>query len=225
MTGNKALLSEYVEKAGPSVSYGDGSTGKTLGYGNINLGNVIITNVALVSGLKHDLLSVSQLCDRGYFVNFNDNHCEVVSKTTGEVVLIGNKRNNIYEVRLSTNSDGKAICLSTRVSNKESWDWHKKLSHLNLNSINELIRKDLVRGLPKSILTVDGLCDSCQKVKQRKSSFKSKTESSIVKPYHLLHVDLFGPVNIMSMGKKKYALVIVDEYTRFTWVYFLAKER
>ena len=60
MTGNKALLSDFVEKAGPGVSYGDGNMGKTLGYGNINLGNVIIESVALVSGLKYNLLSVSQ---------------------------------------------------------------------------------------------------------------------------------------------------------------------
>ncbi|KAK1360616.1 hypothetical protein POM88_045090 [Heracleum sosnowskyi] len=64
MTGNKALLSDYEEKAGPKVSYGDGNIGCTMGYGNINLGSVIITNVALVPGLKHDLLSVSQICDR-----------------------------------------------------------------------------------------------------------------------------------------------------------------
>ena len=70
MTGNKALLLDFVEKAGPSVSYGDGNMGKTLGYGNINLGNVIIKQVALVSGLKHNLLSISQICDRGYHVDF-----------------------------------------------------------------------------------------------------------------------------------------------------------
>ncbi|KAL8105546.1 hypothetical protein AgCh_029365 [Apium graveolens] len=59
------------------------------------------------------------------------------------------------------------------------------------------------------------------KAKQRKSSFKSKTESSILEPYHLLHVDLFGPVNVMSIAKKKYDMVIVDEFTKYTWVYFL----
>ena len=79
MTGNKALLSDFVEKAGPNVSYGDGNIGKTLGYGNINLGNVIIQSVALVSGLKHNLLSISQICDRGYHVDFLEEHCEVVS--------------------------------------------------------------------------------------------------------------------------------------------------
>ncbi|KAK1384246.1 hypothetical protein POM88_021981 [Heracleum sosnowskyi] len=224
MTGNKALLSDFEEKAGPKVSYGDGNIGRTMGYGNINLGSVIITNVALVSGLKHNLLSVSQICDRGNHVDFHTEHCEVISKSTGKVVLVGHRRNNIYEASLVTNSDGKTVCLSARMSNEESWKWHKKLSHLNLNNINELIRKDLVRGLPKSILSLDGLCDSCQKAKQMKSSFKSKSESSVVEPYHLLHVDLFGPVNVMSMGRKKYALVIVDEYTRYTWVYFLSKK-
>ena len=78
-----------------------------------------------------------------------------------------------------------------------------------------------MRGLPKSVFAPDGLCDSCQKATQRKSSFKSKTESSILEPYHLLHIDLFGPVNVMSVTKKKYAMVIVDEFTRYTWVYFL----
>ena len=99
---------------------------------------------------------------------------------------------------------------------EDNWKWHKKISHLNFNNINELIKKKLVRGLPDSLLTPDGLCDSCQKAKQRKTSFRSKTESSIDKPYHLLHVDLFGLVNVMSIGRKKYALLIVDEYTRYT---------
>ena len=128
-----------------------------MGYGNINLGSVIISNVALVPGLKHDLLSVSQICDRGYQVAFHEEKCEVISKSTGKVVLIGYRRNNIYETRLITNSEGIAVCLSTRVSSEDSWKWHKKLSHLYLNNINELIRKGLVRGLPKTLLTLDGI--------------------------------------------------------------------
>ncbi|KAL8118663.1 hypothetical protein AgCh_016254 [Apium graveolens] len=224
MTGNKALLSDFVEKAGPEVSYGDGNMGKTLGYGNINLGNVIIETVALVSGLKHNLLSISQIYDRGYHVDFFEEHCEVISNSAGKVVLKGYRHGNIYETRLSTSTDGSTICLLSRASIEESWNWHKKLSHLNFNNINELVKKDLVRGFPKSFFAPDGLCDSCQKAKQRKSSFKSKTESSILEPYHLLHVDLFGPVNVMSITKKKYDMVIVDEFTRYTWVYFLHKK-
>ena len=65
MTCYKSLLSEF-EKVGPSVSYGDGNLGKILGYGKINFGNVILEDVALVAGLKHNLISVSQICDIGY---------------------------------------------------------------------------------------------------------------------------------------------------------------
>ena len=80
MTGNSSLLSDFEEKAGSVVSYGDGNTGRTLGYGKIIVGNVIIHNVALVDGLKQNLLSVSQLTDRGYDVKFTDTHGEVVCK-------------------------------------------------------------------------------------------------------------------------------------------------
>ncbi|KAL8119211.1 hypothetical protein AgCh_016649 [Apium graveolens] len=82
----------------------------------------------------------------------------------------------------------------------------------------------MMQSLILLVFAPDGLCDSCQKAKQRKSSFKSKTESSILEPYHLLHVDLFGPVNIMSIAKKRYDMVIVDEFTWYTWVYFLHKK-
>ena len=111
-----------------------------------------------------------------------------------------------------------------KASVDERWNWHKKLSHLNFSNLNELVKRDLVRGLPKVLFTPDGLCDSCQKCKQRRTSHKGKAKSSIDKVFHMLHLDLFGPVNIMSISKKRYTLVIVDEYTRFTWVYFLHRK-
>ncbi|KAK1369756.1 hypothetical protein POM88_035848 [Heracleum sosnowskyi] len=193
MTENKALLSEYEEKAGPTVSYGDGNIGQTLGYDNIIIGNVIIEKVALVKGLKHNLLSISQITDKGYHVNFYSTHCEVVSKASGKVALTGYRHGNIYEANIHTNTDGSPTCLISKASVDESCNWHKKLSHLNFSNINELIKKDLVRGLPKALYTPDGLCDACQKAKQRRTSFNSKSESSIGEPYHMLHLDLFGP--------------------------------
>ncbi|KAK1397946.1 hypothetical protein POM88_007809 [Heracleum sosnowskyi] len=224
MTGNKALLSEYEEKVGPTVSYGDGNIGQTLGYGNIIIGNVIIEKVSLVKGLKHNLLSISQITDRGYHVNFYSTHCEVVSKPTSKIALTGYRHGNIYETNIQSNTDDSPTCLISKASVDESWNWHKKLSHLNFSNINELVKKELVRGLPKVLYTPDGLCDACQKAKQRRTSFQSKSESSIGEPYHMLHLDLFGPVNIMTISKKRYTLVIVDEYSRFTWVYFLHRK-
>ena len=112
----------------------------------------------------------------------------------------------------------------SKASVEESRNWHKKLSHLNFNNINELVKKNLVRGLPKVLFTPDGLYDACQIAKQRRSSFKSKMDHSVTDPHHILHLDLFGLVNVMSIGKKRHTLVIVDEFSRFTWVYFLHRK-
>ena len=212
------------EKAGPAVSYGDGNLGQTLGYDNIEIGNVIIEKVALVSGLKHNLLSISKITYRGYHVNFMKNYCEIINKKIGKSVLTGYRHGNIYEANLSSNTDFTITCLMSKRSVSDSWIWHKKLFHLNFNNLNELVRKDLMRGLPKVIYTPDGLCDACQKAKQRGTSFKYKTESSIEEPLHLLHIDLFGPVSVLSINRKRYALVIIDEFTRFTWVFFIFKK-
>ena len=127
MTGNSSLLSGFEEKAGPAVSYGDGNTGRTLGYGKIEIGNVIIENVALVDGLKHNLLSVSQLTDRGYDVKFTSTHGEVVCKKTGKIALIGPRLDNMYVAKLHLDTDdGTVKILLLKASVDESWIWDKK---------------------------------------------------------------------------------------------------
>ena len=218
------MLSEFEEKADPVVSYGDGNLGQTLGYFNIEIGNVIIEKIAIVSGLKHNLLSISQITDICYHVNFMKDHCEIINKKTQKIVLTGYRHGNIYEANLLSTTDGTITCLLSKALAYESWIWHKKLSRLNFSNLNELVKKDLVRGLPKVMYTADGLCDACQKAKQRRTSFKNKIESSIEEPLHLLHLHLFGPINVLSISKKRYALIIVDEFTRYTWVYFLFRK-
>ena len=147
-----------------------------------------------------------------------EEHCEIISKKTYKIILTGYRHCNIYVSNLSSNIDGTVTCLLSKASVNDSWIWHKKLSHLNFSNLNELVRKDLVRGFPKVIYTPNGLCDACQKAKQRRTSFKNKTESSIEEPLRILHLDLFGRVNVLSINRKIYALLIVDEFTRFTWV-------
>ena len=90
-----------------------------------------------------------------------------------------------------------------------------------MNHLNKLISKDLVIGLPKLKFEKDHICEACQKGKQVKSSFKIKNVVSSLKPLELLHMDLFGPSRTMSLGGNYYALVIVDDFSRFTWTLFL----
>ena len=143
------------------------------------------------------------------------------TRKSGDILLTGNRKGNVYIADFKCSKVDSLTCLLSKASVDDSWIWHKNLSLLNFKAMNLLVQKDLVGGLPNKEFTKDGLCDSFQKGKQRKASFKSKSISSINEPLMLLHMDLFGPINIMSISKKKYALVIVDDFTRFSWTFFL----
>ena len=88
--------------------------------------------------------------------------------------------------------------------------------------LSKLVKNDLVIGLPKLKFDKNKICDACQFGKQVRNTFKSKNLVSTYRPLELLHVDLFEPMDVISMGGKSYGFVIVDDYSRFTWVYFLA---
>ncbi|GJR53863.1 uncharacterized mitochondrial protein-like protein [Tanacetum coccineum] len=88
--------------------------------------------------------------------------------------------------------------------------------------MNKLVKGNLVRGLPSKLFENDQTYVACQKGKQHRASCKSKTENSISLPLHLLHMDLFGPTFVKSLMKKMYCLVVTNDYSRFTWVFFLA---
>ena len=224
MTGDFSLLTEFKERAGPSITFGDDSKGFTMGYGLISTRNVIIDEVALVDGLKHNLLSISQLCDRGNTISFNSEVCVVTSKKDNKVILTGVRKGNVYLADFNSTDAESITCLFSKASPVESWLWHKKLSQLNFKTMNDLVKKDLVRGIPLVEFSRDGLCDACQKGKQRKASFKKKLETIIDESLQLLHMDLFGPVNVLSIARKRYCLVIVDDFSKFSWVYFLGSK-
>ena len=221
MSEDSTMLIEFVERADPSITFGDESKGYTIGQGLISKQNVIIDSVALVDGLKHNLLSISQLCDNGNEAWFTKEACVIFDKTTRNILLTRNKNESVYVADFNSTSSEGITCLFSKANTEEIQLWHKKLPHLNFKAMNLLVKKNLVRGLPKVELTKDGLCDASQTRKQRKSSFKSRIESSIDEPLQLLHMDLFGPVNIMSMSKKMYCLVIIYDFTRFSQTFFL----
>ena len=104
----------------------------------------------------------------------------------------------------------------------DTWTWHRGLGHANFELLNDLCKHELVIGLPKLEFTKDKPCDACQKRKQFKSSFKLKNVVSTSKPLELIHMNLFGPTRVASLGGMHYAYILVDDYSRYTWVCFLA---
>src|SRR3954471_11946538 len=90
-----------------------------------------------------------------------------------------------------------------------------------MRKISQINKLNLVRGLPNLKYKSDALCEACQKGKFSKYAFKSKNVVSSSRPLELLHIDMFGPVKTTSIRGKKYGLVIVYDYNRWTWVRFL----
>ncbi|GKA66015.1 retrovirus-related pol polyprotein from transposon TNT 1-94 [Tanacetum coccineum] len=113
------------------------------------------------------------------------------------------------------------ICLLSKASKNKSWLWHRRLNYLNFSTINDLVRKDLVRGLPKLKFEKGHLCSACQLGKSKKHTHKPKPENTNLEVLNTFHMDLRGPMQVQTINGKKYILVIIDDYSRFTWVKFL----
>lgn len=220
MTGNKESLDEFIDEEGPSVKYGDNSVSRTRGYGKIKAGSVTFKRVAYVEGLKHNLLSVSQITDDDNEVRFRK-QAGIIYSPKGKPLLLAKRERDVYLLDLSSANDEEETCLFSESTAELNWLWHKRLSHLNFKNISLLSKNKLVRGLPQVSYVKDKVCSACVLGKQTKVQFPSKMLNSIDEPLSMLHMDLFGPISIASLGGKKYTLVIVDEFTRFTWVIFL----
>ncbi|GJW28787.1 putative ribonuclease H-like domain-containing protein [Tanacetum coccineum] len=108
-----------------------------------------------------------------------------------------------------------------KATSEESMLWHRRLGHVNFKNINKLVKENLVRDLPLKRFENDQTCVACLKGKQHRASCKTKAFSPTTKPLFMLHMDLFGPTFVSSLLHKKYCLVVTDDYSRFSWVFFL----
>nr|GEW68085.1 hypothetical protein [Tanacetum cinerariifolium] len=136
------------------------------------------------------------------------------------VISRGSRGSNLYTISVEDMLKSSPICLLSKASKNKSWLWHRRLNHLNFGTINDLARKDLVRGLPRLKFEKDRLCSACQLEKSKNYTQKPKAENTITEVLYTLHIDLCGPMQVQSINGKKYILVIVDDYSRFTWVKF-----
>ncbi|KAI3771092.1 hypothetical protein L6452_02246 [Arctium lappa] len=228
MTGNMACLQNFKRIDGGHVAFGDNPAGgKISGKGNVSKGKMTFEDVYYVEKLRYNLLSVSQVCDKKHSILFNDTECIILApgfKVVDEsmILLRTPRKDNVYFLDLeSVGSDSSLNCLFSKASLDESSLWHRRMCHMNFKTMNKLVKNNLVRGLPQKVFSCDDHFVACLKGKQHKTSHKSKEINTISSPLNLLHMDLFGPRNVMSIGKKSYYLIIVDDFYRFTWVYFL----
>ncbi|GJY81592.1 retrovirus-related pol polyprotein from transposon TNT 1-94 [Tanacetum coccineum] len=173
--------------------------------------------------LGHNLFSVGQFCDSYLEVAFRKHTCFVYN-LEGDDLLSRSRETNLYTLSMGDMMASSLICLLSKASKTKSWLWHRRLSYLNFGAINHLAKNGLVRGLPKLKFEKDHLYSACAMGESKKQSHKPKSEDTNQEKLYLLHIDLCGPMRVTSINEKKYILIIVDDYSRFTWVKFLASK-
>nr|GEX57651.1 putative ribonuclease H-like domain-containing protein [Tanacetum cinerariifolium] len=229
--GNISYLSDFKELNGGYVAFGGNPKGgKITGKGKIKTRKLDFDDVYFVKKLKFNLFSVSQMCHKKNSVLFTNTKCLVLFfdfklPDASQVLLRVPRENNMYNVNLKNIIPSTDLtCLFGKATLDESNLWHRRLGHVNFKTINKLVKGNIVRGLPSKVFTNDNSCVACKKGKQHRASCKSKTVSSVDQPLFRLYMDLFGPTYVKSLSKKSYCLVITDDYSRFSWVFFLASK-
>nr|GEU48650.1 integrase, catalytic region, zinc finger, CCHC-type, peptidase aspartic, catalytic [Tanacetum cinerariifolium] len=160
-----------------------------MGYGDYQIGNVTILKVYYVEGLRHNLFLIGEFCDSNLEVAFRQHTC-FIRNLEGVDLLTGSQGNNLYTLSLGDMMTSSLICLLSKASKTKSWLWHRCLSHLNF---------------------------ACAMGKSTKKTHKPKSEDTNQEKRYLLHMDLCGPMRVESVNGKKYILIIVHDYSRFTW--------
>ncbi|GJW81184.1 retrovirus-related pol polyprotein from transposon TNT 1-94 [Tanacetum coccineum] len=201
MTGDRSLLRNFIEKFMGTVRFGNDNFAAITGYGDYIHGNITICHVYYVEGLGHNLFSVGQFCDGDLEVAFRSNTC-YVRNLQGDDLLTGGRDSNLYTISISDMAASSPVCLMSKATSTKSWLWHRRLSHLNFGS---------------PFL-------ACERGKSKKASYPPKLVPSDHSKLELLHMDLCGPIRVASINGKKYILVIVDNFSRYTWVYFLCSK-
>nr|GEV30208.1 hypothetical protein [Tanacetum cinerariifolium] len=192
MTGDRSQLINFVKKFSGTIRFRNDHFGAIMGYVDYVIGDSVISR-----------------------------HFCYVRDMDGVELIKGLRGSNLYTISVEDIMKSSLICLLSKASKNKSWLWHRRLNHLNFGTINNLERKDLVRGLPRLKFEKDYLCSTCQLGKSKKHTHKPKTENTNLEVLNTLYMDLCGTMRVQTINGKKYILVIVDDYSRFTWVKFL----
>ncbi|GKA85009.1 hypothetical protein Tco_0806663 [Tanacetum coccineum] len=176
MIGNRSQLMNFVSKFLGTVRFRNDQVAKIMGYGDYQLGNVIILRVYYVEGLGHNLFSDGQFCDADLEVAFRKNTC-FIRNLEGVDLLSGSRDINLYIISLDDMLKTSPSCLLSKASKTKRWLWNRRLSHLNF---------------------------ACALGKSKKSSHQPKAEDTNQEKLYLLHMDLCGPMRVESFDMYGY---------------------
>jgi hypothetical protein len=216
------MFSSYSPTTNPSenIIFGDNSKGGVIRHGKVAITlEHSISNGLHVDSLKYNLLSVSQLCEVGFNCLFTDVGVEVTKREDSSIVFTGKLKNKLYLVDFSKSKAKLETCLVTKSS--MGWLWHRRLAHVGMRNLAKFLKDNHIIGLTNVQFEKDRICSACQARKQVGVPHPPKSIMTTTQPLELIHMDLFGPIAHLSFEGDKYGLVIVDDYSRFTWLFFV----
>jgi hypothetical protein len=170
-----------------------------------------ISNVFLVDFLDYNLLYVSQLCKMGYNCLFTDTGVTVFRRSDDSIAFKGVLDGHLYLVDFDDNNAGLDTCLIAKTN--MGWLWHRRLAHVGMKNLHKLLKGEHILGLT-----------NVQAGKHVGVHHPHKNIMTTERPLELLHMDLFVPIAYISISRSEYCLVIVDDYSRFTWLFFLQEK-
>jgi hypothetical protein len=158
----------------------------------------------------------------GYNYLFTDIGVTFFRRSDDSIAFKGVLEGQLYLVDFNENKAEFNTCLIAKTN--MGWLWHCRLAHVGMKNLHKILKGEHILGLTNVHFEKDMVCSACQAGKQVGAHHPHKNIMTTDRPLELLHMDLFDPIAYKSIGGSKYCLVIVDDYTRFTWVFFLQKK-
>lgn len=175
-----------------------------------------LIDVYYIPSLCNNIISLGQMSEIGNKVVLKGEYLWIHDECKRLLMKVKRSPNRLYKILMQT---GKQRCLMSEVD-YVSYLWHKRLRHINYQAMQMMTKERMVSGMPK-INQPKGVCDGCLMSKQARKKFSSKTSYEAEKVLDLVHGDLCGPISPNTASGYRYFFLVVDDFNRFIWVYFL----
>ena len=223
MIGKKEFFHNIDENMKGRVKFGDGSTIPYEGKGNISVtlrnGEILlIQNVLYLIDLKTNILSLGKLDDQGCKTSLSNGFLTIHDRAGRLLTKTKQTSGNMYKMQIDINER----CNLIKEEENEAWLWHKRFCLQSFYTLQDMIRGDLVKGLPQ-FRSPNEVCTHCISSKHSRAPFSSSSfrELSVLE---LIHMDICGPISPQTIGGKRYFFLIVDDYSRCMWVALLKEK-
>ena len=230
MCNDKSQFVDFVRLEGPQdVTLGDGHHLKAIGRGTVTLevelsqGKIKkckLNDVLYVPNLTYNLISVARATSMVERTVFSNAGCEFLN--AGHVVATGTRIGELYYLNCRGTHKVATVAQGHGVSQEELW--HRRYGHLGIQSIKMLVREDMVNGLTCDMTKDISVCEPCAEGKHHREKFPTSGGKRSNLLLGLVHSDVCGKMSTQSLGGCEYFLTLIDDKTRYTWVYILKRK-